>query len=69
MNSYMSQEESFPGLEDRIRGRNALLRLRRSKPKFCVPIKESEEFKKGFLSMAGLYGCLDRIIDQSEIRT
>ena len=54
-------EELFPGLDDRIRGRNALLAARRNSHAIKVPPKECDMFKRGFLSMAALYGSLDRI--------
>lgn len=56
-------EELFPGLDDRIRGRNAFLGARRNSYIISVPPKECDMFKRGFLSMAALYGCLDRIVE------
>ncbi len=51
----MDIEKFNKKVDDRIRGRNCFLRLRRTGRPIIVPKDETEDFKGGFISMANLY--------------
>ncbi len=60
----MSQVEAFNRkVDDKIRGRNALLAAVRNSYKIVLSKQENENFIKGFIDMATLYGYSDRIVE------